>query len=86
MTIDERGRLWVALYEGGAVVCCDTESGAILERIDVPASRTTSCAFGGSDLADLFITSGRNPAEPESGGIFVVRPGVRGVPAFSFSG
>jgi sugar lactone lactonase YvrE len=86
MTIDERGFLWVALYEGGAVVCCDPESGAILERIRVPASRTTSCAFGGPDLGELFITSGRDPAEPESGGIFVVRPGVRGVAAFSFAG
>lgn len=86
MTIDERGFLWVALYEGGAVVCCDPDSGAIVERVAVPASRTTSCAFGGSDLGELFITSGRHPAESESGGIFVVRPGVRGVPAFAFAG
>jgi len=86
MTIDASGRLWVALYEGGAVVCCDPLSGAILERIEVPASRTTSCAFGGPDLADLFITSGRAPTEAASGGVFVVRPGVSGVPAFVFSG
>lgn len=86
MTIDAHGHLWVALYEGGAVVCCDPESGRILERVEVPASRTTSCAFGGSDLGDLFITSGRVPTEPQSGGIFVVRPGVHGVRSFAFAG
>jgi len=86
MTIDAGGRLWVALYEGGAVVCCDAASGRVLERIEVPASRTTSCAFGGPELGDLYITSGRHASEPQSGGLFVARPGVRGVPAFAFAG
>lgn len=86
MTIDSAGRLWIALYEGGAVVCCDPQTGAILERIAVPAARTTSCAFGGADLGDLYITSGRDPAAPQSGGLFVARPGVLGVSSFAFGG
>lgn len=86
MTIDAHGHLWVALYEGGAVVCCEPAGGRIIERIEVPASRTTSCAFGGPDLADLFITSGRRDGESQSGGVFVARPGVAGRPAFCFAG
>lgn len=86
MTIDTAGNLWIALYDGGAVVCCDPAKGTILERVSVPASRTTSCAFGGADLRDLFITTGREEAQPASGGVFVTRPGVAGLPAFAFAG
>ena len=86
MTIDAQGNLWVALYDGGAVVCCDPRTGTILERVSVPARRTTSCAFGGPDLRTLFITTGRSAAEPESGGLFAIAPGVAGVAAFSFAG
>lgn len=93
MTIDADGNLWVALFDGWGVVCCDPRAGKILEKIDVPASRTTSCAFGGPDLGDLYITCAREgldaaglEREPHAGGLFVVRPGVRGVPAFTFAG
>ncbi|HEX9783181.1 MAG TPA: SMP-30/gluconolactonase/LRE family protein [Opitutaceae bacterium] len=93
MSIDAEGNLWVALWGGWGVVCCDPRTGRILERVDAPASQTTSCAFGGPDLRDLFITSARHglspealESEPDAGGIFVVRPGVKGVPAFPFAG
>ncbi len=93
MTIDADGNLWVALWAGAGVVCCDPRTGGILDRVDVPASQTTSCAFGGPELRDLFITSARHglseealKTEPDAGGIFVCRPGVRGVPAFAFGG
>lgn len=86
MTIDTAGNLWVALYDGSGVVCCDPRTGRTLERINTSASKTTSCAFGGPDLRDLYITSAQAADEPESGGLFVCRPGVQGVPAFSFAG
>ncbi|BET66100.1 hypothetical protein ASA1KI_10180 [Opitutales bacterium ASA1] len=93
MTIDAAGNLWVALWGGWGVCCCDPRTGAVLERVDVPASQTTSCAFGGPDFGDLFITSARHGldeealrAEPSAGGLFVCRPGVTGVPAFEFAG
>ncbi|MGH8017764.1 MAG: SMP-30/gluconolactonase/LRE family protein [Opitutaceae bacterium] len=93
MTIDADGNLWVALWAGSGVVCCDPRTGGILERIDAPASQTTSCAFGGPDLSELFITSAREGLsksalenEPAAGAIFTCRPGVRGVPAFAFEG
>lgn len=86
MTIDAEGNLWVALYDGGGVVCCDPRTGKTLARITTSASKTTSCAFGGSGLRDLYITSAQAPGELQSGGIFVCQPGVQGVPAFSFAG
>lgn len=93
MTIDAAGNLWVALWGGWGVVCCDPRTGKILEKIEVAASQTTSCAFGGPDLQSLYITSARNGLDaatlrnqPAAGGIFVARPGVRGVAAFAFAG
>jgi sugar lactone lactonase YvrE len=56
-------------------------------------ARVTSCAFGGPELDTLFLTSARQKlteaqlaAQPQAGGLFRVRPGVRGLPAFSFAG
>lgn len=93
MTIDAEGNLWVALWGGAGVVCCDPSSGKILDKIEVPALQTTSCAFGGPELRDLYITSARGGLDdeelakrPHSGGIFVARPGVAGVPAFEYAG
>jgi sugar lactone lactonase YvrE len=55
----------------------------VIVRVD--AACPTSCAFGGADLRDLFITtaaielSDRERAEqPLAGGLFVCRPGVAG--------
>ena len=65
---------------------------ATLEKIDVAAQNVTSCAFGGPDLTDLYITSARASGEkedlayPHGGGLFVARPGVKGVPASVFAG
>ena len=91
LTIDEEGGLWLALWGGGAV---HRYVGGLLDRvIRVPASRPTSCAFGGPSLDELYITSawkGLTPAEraaqPLAGAVFRARPGVRGVPAAAFRG
>lgn len=84
MTIDTEGGLWVALWGGNAV---HRYVGSRLDRvIPLPVSRPTSCAFGGPDLDELYVTSawkGLSPAarraEPLAGALFRLRPGVRGV-------
>ena len=93
MTIDSEGMLWVAHWGPGAVCRWNPDDGSLLERIEVPAAHTTSCAFGGEDLGDLYITTARADrteeelaTQPLSGGLFRARPGVRGVPAFEFAG
>jgi len=92
MTVDSAGNIWLALWGGSAVRCYSPQG--LLERVvEVPASQVTSCAFGGPDLADLYITSARGGLTPEqlerqphAGSVFRVRPGVSGRPANSFAG
>ena len=93
MTIDAEGKLWVALWCGGAVHRYDPQTGALLQQIRVPALLTSSCAFGGPDLKTLFITTARQALTPEeradfplSGNVFAVTPGVAGIPACFFGG
>ncbi|MEM9329526.1 MAG: SMP-30/gluconolactonase/LRE family protein [Bacteroidota bacterium] len=91
MTIDEEGKLWVALWGGAAVGRWDPVTGELLQRVVVPALNVTSCAFGGSDWATLYITSAsidmteeEHSKYPDAGSLFSVRPGVSGVPAYLF--
>jgi len=93
MTIDEDGCLWVALWDGGRVIRLDPAHGTIVDTIDIPVSRPTCCAFGGAALDELYITSAsinltpeQRVAQPHAGGLFVCRPGVRGLPATEFAG
>ena len=93
MTLDAEGNLWIALHGAGAVAKYSPESGEQLLRVKVPAVNTTSCAFGGKNLDTLYITSGREwlreeklSRYPASGGLFSVKPGVRGVSANFYKG
>jgi sugar lactone lactonase YvrE len=61
--------------------------------VELPASRVTSCIFGGPGLDELFVTTARRglapgdlASEPAAGGIFRARPGVTGQPAHRFAG
>lgn len=82
LTVDAEGGVWVALWSGGTV-CRFTADGALDQMVEVPASHTTSCAFGGPDLRTLFITTGgpevggRGDA---AGGLFHADAGVTGLP------
>ncbi|MDB6080277.1 MAG: SMP-30/gluconolactonase/LRE family protein [Akkermansiaceae bacterium] len=89
MTIDSTGNLWVAFCHGGCVICYDPATGAQLQKIDLPCVETTACAFGGPDLADLYVTTGvhKSLVEPDAGRLFVIRGlGVTGLPAHAFAG
>lgn len=92
MTIDENGKLWVALWGGSAVGNFDPETGELIRKIDVPAKNVTSCAFGDDDLGTLYITTARESTSdeelqkfPHAGGVFKIRPGVKGMKAFCFN-
>ncbi len=89
MTIDAEGNLWVAMYDGGKVCCFDPATGELLEQIEVPAKKSSSCAFGGENLDTLYITSiarDTDETDPQAGGLFAVQPGVKGVQADFFAG
>jgi len=88
MTIDANGNLWIAFCHGAKVVCFNPISGKVEEEIAFPCVETTACAFGGPDLADLYVTTGIKPGLEEdlAGRLFVCRPGVSGVPSSAFAG
>ncbi|MEM9883073.1 MAG: SMP-30/gluconolactonase/LRE family protein [Planctomycetota bacterium] len=82
MTLDADGRLWSARWGGGCVTAFDPD-GSLAHFIEFPATNTTSAAFGGPDLATLYVTSagGDDSARhgPGAGGLFALEiPGVRG--------
>lgn len=92
--IDTDGNLWVAHWNGWCVQCHDPNTGAVLVEIQIPTALVSSCAFGGPDLGDLYITTAKHYLSPEeqakqplAGAIFLVRNvGARGVPAPEFDG
>jgi sugar lactone lactonase YvrE len=57
MTVDCDGNLWVAVFGTGEVRRF-TPEGVAQGRVVISAAGVTSCAFGGPDGGDLFITSG----------------------------
>lgn len=92
MAIDQEGALWVALWDGWAVHRYHPD-GTLAEVIPMPVARPTSCAFGGADLGDLYVTSARSglspadlAAQPAAGGIFRLRTGARGLAPTPFAG
>ncbi|MFT5424632.1 MAG: sugar lactone lactonase YvrE [Phycisphaerales bacterium] len=91
MTIDADDNLWVALWGGSKLVHLDGNTGEQLGEIGLPASQVTSCAFGGPDHKDLYITTARGGLtgqqsleQPHAGGLFVATPDVGGRPADLF--
>jgi sugar lactone lactonase YvrE len=56
LTVDAQGFVWSAQWFGGCIVRYDPD-GVIERRITIPASQTSSIAFGGADLTDIFVTS-----------------------------
>jgi sugar lactone lactonase YvrE len=93
LTVDAKGNLWVALWDGGAVQCY-SPGGSLLETVPFPVSRPTSCAFGGKDGTTLFVTTARNgldesalASQPDAGRVFRVDGlGVSGPPSAPYRG
>jgi D-xylonolactonase len=92
MTVDAEGCLWVAFWDGWCVRRL-SPSGEILLKLDLPVQRPTSCAFGGANLDQLYVTSASidlTDAEladqPGAGGLYALEPGITGIAAPSFAG
>ena len=90
MTLDDEGALWVAVH-GSGTVRRYLPNGTLDRLVRVPVAMVTSCAFGGPDLTDLYITTMQygmsadaKRAEPLAGALFHCRPGARGRPAHAF--
>ena len=94
MTVDAEGFLWSAQWYGSCVVRYDPD-GRAERRINIPAKQTSSLAFGGEELADIFVTSASrsfptplmpadyDPASGYFGGrLYHINLGIRGKPEF----
>jgi sugar lactone lactonase YvrE len=62
LAVDAEGFLWSAHWYGSCVVRYDPD-GKIERRIQTPAMQTSSLAFGGPELTDIFVTSAQQ-SEP----------------------
>lgn len=90
-TVDTAGGYWMANVAAGALRRYNPD-GTLDRTIELPFSNPTKPAFGGPDLATLFVTSTQMaipPLQPPSapnGPIFALEPGEHGVPEVPFAG
>lgn len=87
LTVDAAGCVWVALFAGGALRRY-TPAGELDTVVPLPVSHPTSCAFGGTGLTDLYVTTASAPLSPAdlaeqplAGRLLRLRPPVAGLPA-----
>lgn len=90
--LDADGCYWSASVHGSAVIRV-TPRGDIDRRIELPVEKPSMPAFGGPDLATLYITTigeaGSNPSATAADGftpgdLLAVEPGVQGRPEPGF--
>jgi sugar lactone lactonase YvrE len=92
LVVEAADGVWVGLW-GGRALERYTPTGELDHRVAFPVSLVTKCAFGGSQLADLFVTTAwiglsddDRPREPLAGALFHLTPGVKGRPPRRFGG
>ena len=94
LTVDAEDFVWSAEWYGSRVVRYDRD-GKVEREIRTPAKQTSSLAFGGPELTDIFITSAAKsepmPIMPPSydpnsgyfgGSLYHINVGIRGKPEF----
>ena len=86
--VDAEGCYWICGNDAG-LIHRFTPEGKLDRSLAVPVKKPAMCAFGGANLDTLFVTSIR-PAgdladQPLAGGVFALRPGVKGLPEPAFN-
>ena len=81
--------MWVAL-NGGSVVRRYLPDGRVDGQVELPTPKVTSCAFGGPNLDELYITTSAEDMDrgedPIAGSLFRAKVGVRGSRCREFAG
>lgn len=84
--VDQNGHYWVAMFEGGQVLCLD-DRGQVLQRIPTPTPCPTDLCFGGEDRRTLYLTTARLhrsteelARHPDSGAVFALQVPTPGLP------
>lgn len=84
LSVDAEGGVWAAVWGGGVIQRYDA-SGELSAVVKLPAAHVTSCAFGGPDLDQLYITTAAGPGR-SAGALFTCPAGIRGLPAHPYRG
>jgi sugar lactone lactonase YvrE len=92
LTVDREGFVWSARFRGWKITRYDP--GGRAERvIQMPVQYPTSCAFGGAQLDELYITSARAPLnearrkeQPLAGDLFRLQADTTGLEASRYQG
>jgi sugar lactone lactonase YvrE len=85
--VDADGCYWICANDAGLLLRF-TPEGKLDRQVPVPPTKPAMCAFGGSNLDTLFVTSihpGASASEHD-GHLFAVRPGVSGLPEPEYAG
>jgi D-xylonolactonase len=90
LTVDAEDHVWCAFWYGGKVMRLDPE-GKVQRVFEVRALQASSIAFGGAQMDELFITTAGEAwpsdlaparysadAPNQGGGLYRIKPGVRG--------
>lgn len=80
LAVDTDGRIWLAHFGTPFVICSD-ENGREIARVELPVANVTACAFGGTELSTLFVTTSSRDAgdeHPYAGAVFAVPTAARG--------
>ncbi|MDR5856065.1 SMP-30/gluconolactonase/LRE family protein [Caballeronia sp. LZ062] len=85
--VDADGCYWTCANDAGRLLRF-TPQGKLDRTIAMPAVKPSMCAFGGDDLATLYVTSIRpaDNATDNDGCVFALRPGVQGLPEPEYAG
>lgn len=87
--VDADGCYWICANDAG-LIHRFTPDGRLDRSLEVPVKKPTMCAFGGSQLDTLFVTSIRpgddNDPQSLAGGVFALNPGVKGLAEPAFGG
>jgi sugar lactone lactonase YvrE len=87
--VDAEGCYWICANDAG-LIHRFTPDGRLDRSLAVPVKKPSMCAFGGSRLDTLFVTSIRpgddHDEQSLAGGVFALNPGVKGLPEPLFKG
>jgi len=87
--VDDQGNYWICGNDAG-LVHCFSRQGQLLRSVSVPVAKPSMCAFGGPNLATLFVASilpgTVSPEQPGlNGAVFALDVGASGLPEPVFS-
>jgi sugar lactone lactonase YvrE len=92
MTVDAEDCLWIAFWDGWCVRRF-SPAGECLATVQLPVQKPTSCAFGGADLSQLYVSSASiglsaddKARQPCAGGLFMLDTGIAGIADTPFAG